>query len=240
MIAEEINPDFTRRIRTGLDEAIYAPGKSAAQIAALLDIAASRGDRVLLTRLDPDKLLGLPPRQLSRVDYCPLSRTALFGGSPACAAPRIAIVAAGWSDVPVAREAERTLRHHGQGATMIIDIGVAGLSRLLMRLEEIRRHVVVIVVAGMEGALPSVVGGLVAVPVIAVPTSVGYGIAHGGRVALEAMLASCAPGITVVNIDNGYGAACAAIRVLHDTRSRPTLSAPAPRIEQLERIHEQT
>ena len=129
--------------------------------------------------------------------------------------PAVAVVAAGTSDVPVAREALRTLHYQGRGATLIADVGVAGLWRLTQRVEEIRAHLVVIVAAGMDAALPSVVGGLVASPVIAVPTSVGYGVAEGGHTALNSVLASCAPGITVVNIDNGYGAACAALRLLH-------------------------
>jgi NCAIR mutase (PurE)-related protein len=126
----------------------------------------------------------------------------------------VAIVCAGTSDVAVAREAARTLRYHGEVATVIADVGVAGLWRLTRRLDDIRQHPIVIVVAGMDAALPSVLGGLVAGCVIAVPTSVGYGVAAGGRAALDAVLASCAPGITVVNIDNGYGAACAALRLL--------------------------
>ncbi|MBL8704068.1 MAG: AIR carboxylase family protein, partial [Rhodospirillales bacterium] len=111
-----------------------------------------------------------------------------------------------------------TLRYYGVGVSEIADVGVAGLWRLTARLDEIRRHKVVIVAAGMDAALPSVLGGLVAAPVIAVPTSVGYGVAVGGQTALNAALASCAPGVTVVNIDNGYGAACAALRILNRTK----------------------
>jgi pyridinium-3,5-biscarboxylic acid mononucleotide synthase len=127
-------------------------------------------------------------------------------------------VTAGTSDIPVAQEAARTLRFHGHEAANIPDVGVAGLWRLLARLEELRAMPVVIVAAGMDAALPSVVAGLVAGAVIAVPTSVGYGVAAGGRAALHAVLASCAPGLTVVNIDNGYGAACAALRILRASR----------------------
>ena len=126
----------------------------------------------------------------------------------------IGIVTAGTSDLGVAGEAARTLAFHGYAAPIIADVGVAGLWRLLERLEEIRRLRVIIAVAGMEGALFSVLAGLVAAPVIALPSSVGYGVATGGRVALEAALASCAPGLTVVNIDNGFGAACAAIGMM--------------------------
>ncbi|MPT24476.1 MAG: nickel pincer cofactor biosynthesis protein LarB, partial [Starkeya sp.] len=127
---------------------------------------------------------------------------------------RIAVVAAGTSDLPVAREVVRTLAFNGQGARLVADVGVAGLWRLMERIEEIRACRVVIAVAGMEGALFSVLGGLVAAPVIAVPTSVGYGVAEGGRAALTSALASCAPGVVAVNIDNGFGAACAALKML--------------------------
>ena len=130
----------------------------------------------------------------------------------------VAIVAAGTSDMPVVREAERTLRYQGEASTVIADVGVAGLWRLTRRLDEIRAHPIVIVVAGMEAAIGSVLGGLVPGAIIAVPTSVGYGVAAGGRLALDALLASCAPGLTVVNIDNGYGAACAALRLIGAAR----------------------
>ncbi len=127
---------------------------------------------------------------------------------------RIAVVAAGTSDAAVSREAARTLRFYGEPAAEISDVGVAGLWRLLERIEEIRKMKVVIAVAGMDAALPTVIGGLVSNVVIGVPTSVGYGVANGGQTALHAMLASCSPGLTVTNIDNGYGAACAALRIL--------------------------
>jgi NCAIR mutase (PurE)-related protein len=126
----------------------------------------------------------------------------------------VAIVAAGTSDSGVAREAARTLRHAGVEATLITDVGVAGLWRLMERIEEICRHPVVIAVAGMDAALASVLGGLVPGVLVAVPTSVGYGASEAGRTALNAMLASCASGIVVCNIDNGYGAAAAALRVM--------------------------
>ena len=134
--------------------------------------------------------------------------------SPPAGEPRVAVVTAGTSDVPVAREVSRTLAYHGIASREITDIGVAGLWRVLERVDALREAEVVVVVAGMDGALPSVVAGLVPGPVIAVPTSVGYGVAEAGRVALGTALASCAPGLTVVNIDNGYGAACAALRIL--------------------------
>jgi NCAIR mutase (PurE)-related protein len=213
-VADEFTLDFARPERIGLEEAIFCAGKSPEQIDAILVAAGDRGASLLLTRLDPEKYSRLG--QAARLDYCPVSRTAVFGEPPAVAGPaRVAVVAAGTSDVPVAREALRTLGYAGRAATLFADVGVAGLWRLTTRLEEIRMHPVVIVAAGMDAALPSVVGGLVAGAVIAVPTSVGYGVAAGGRAALDAVLASCAPGITVVNIDNGYGAACAALRLLN-------------------------
>jgi hypothetical protein len=215
-VRDEFLLDFGRAERIGLEEAVYCAGKSAEQIAAILDAAAERGARFLLTRLDADKLDALPGHHRRALDYCPVSRTAFFGEPrPVVGAPSVAVVAAGTSDVPVAREALRTLRYQGRGATLIADVGVAGLWRLTQRVEEIRSFPVVIVAAGMDAALPSVVGGLVAAPVIAVPTSVGYGVAAGGHTALNSVLASCTSGITVVNIDNGYGAACAALRLLH-------------------------
>jgi len=215
----EVTLDFARAARIGQDEAIYCGEKSAVQIATILDRAEAARASLLLTRLDAAKLDTLPASHRGRIDYCPVSRTGFFGTlRPVEAAGQVAILSAGTSDVPVAREAERTLRHAGHQASLFTDIGVAGLWRLTDRLDEIRAHPVVIVVAGMDGALASVVGGLVAGPVICAPTSVGYGVAAGGRAALDAMLASCAPGLSVCNIDNGYGAACAALRLLNSAR----------------------
>jgi NCAIR mutase (PurE)-related protein len=160
----------------------------------------------------------LPEVWRQGLDYDPVSATAYFGAPLPCSGPaQVAIVTAGTSDVPVAREALRTLAFQGRPARLIADVGVAGLWRLLQRVDELAAMRVVIVAAGMDAALPSVVGGLVPGVVIAVPTSVGYGVAAGGQTALNAILASCAPGIAVVNIDNGYGAACAALRVLGPT-----------------------
>ncbi len=205
--------DWERTQRTGATEAIFCEGKSAAQIAAILRAAGER--RLFLTRLSADSLTALPADIAARLDYDPVSRTAVLGACvPAQETPRICLVAAGTSDLPVAHEAGRALAFHGRAATLVADVGVAGLWRLMERLEEIRRHDVIIAAAGMEGALFSVLAGLVAAPLIAVPTSIGYGVARGGRAALSSALASCAPGLVTVNIDNGYGAACAALRIL--------------------------
>jgi NCAIR mutase (PurE)-related protein len=211
--------DFGRQDRVGIAEAVFCAGKSPAQIEAILAMAGEAGRGMLLTRLSANAYDALSADIRSRIDYCAVSRTAFFGAvDPVRSRGEVAIVLAGTSDVPVAREAERTLRHAGVEAAFIADVGVAGLWRLTARLEEIRAHPIVIAVAGMDAALASVLGGLVRGVVIGVPTSVGYGAAEGGRTALNAMLASCAPGIGVCNIDNGYGAACAALRVLDSLR----------------------
>lgn len=204
--------DEARAQRLGFGEAVFCAGKSPEQIAGILDHAQVP---MLLTRLDPERFAALPRSQRDGLDYDPMSRTAYFGAPLPSAGPaQVAVLTAGTSDVPVAREAARTLQFQGHEAQLIADVGVAGLWRLLRRVDELREMRVVIVAAGMDAALPSVVGGLVASVVIAVPTSVGYGVAAGGHAALNAILASCAPGIVCVNIDNGYGAACAALRVL--------------------------
>jgi NCAIR mutase (PurE)-related protein len=210
----EFVPDAERERRIGLPEAVFCAGKTVAQIAAIIAEAEGRGARLLLTRLDGDKFGALPAAQRMRLDHDPHSATAFLGAPPPARPPRVAVVSAGTSDSFAASEAVRTLRFHGHEALRIADVGVAGLWRLLARVEELRTLPAVIVAAGMDAALPSVVAGLVPGAVIALPTSVGYGVAAGGHAALNAVLASCAPGLVVVNIDNGYGAACAALRVL--------------------------
>jgi pyridinium-3,5-biscarboxylic acid mononucleotide synthase len=207
--------DRDRERRIGLPEAVLCSHKSPAQIAHAIGDALARGERRLFTRLDEAQVGALPAELVLSLDYDPLSRTGIIGSVPEPAAPRTAIVTAGTSDLPVAAEAQRTLAFAGEAAERHVDLGVAGLWRVLERREELAAMPVVIVVAGMEGALFSVLGGLIGSVVIAVPTSVGYGVAAGGRAALSTALASCAPGITVVNVDNGYGAAAAALRVLH-------------------------
>ena len=216
-MSREFLLDASRRERTGLDEAIFCAGKSVEQIAAILAHAESEGRRLLLTRLDPADHAALPAERTARLDYDPVSRTAILGvvQTPVADEPRAGVVTAGSSDIPVAREAARTLLYDGHPCREIHDVGVAGLWRLLHHLDQIRALDVVIAVAGMEAALASVLGGLVPGAIIAVPTSTGYGVAAGGETALRALLTSCAPGVTVVNIDNGYGAACAAARILN-------------------------
>ena len=214
----EFDLDLLRAERIGLDEALYCAGKTNAQVAQIVARVASLGRSMLLTRLDESRHAALDPAVRALLDYEPVSRTATLGPRrPLSERSRVAVVCAGTSDLPVSREAVRTLEYFGHRATEVNDVGVAGLHRLLARLSEIRGHDLVIAVAGMDAALVSVLGGLVRSPVIAVPTSVGYGAARGGETALAASLASCASGVVVVNIDNGYGAACAAIRVLNQT-----------------------
>jgi NCAIR mutase (PurE)-related protein len=210
----DVRLDFDRRRRTGLDEAVFAQGKSTDQLVRILQTARARGSALLLTRLSAEKYRGLG-EWAAALDYCEISGTAFFDREAAPEAlPRVAIVAAGTSDVPVAREAQRTLAFAGVASASFLDVGVAGLWRLTSCLDAISAHAVVIAVAGMDAALPTVLGGLIPGAIIAVPTSVGYGVAAGGETALRAVLASCASGLVVVNIDNGYGAACAALRTL--------------------------
>jgi NCAIR mutase (PurE)-related protein len=223
----DFNLDLTRLARIGLEEAVFGSGKTIEQIAAIIDRAAELDIGLLVTRLDPDTFEALPARHKPRLDYDALSRTGIFLRThPPRPAPVVAIVTAGTGDLPAGREAARTLEYYRQAYREYADVGVAGLWRLLDRVDEIKTAAVVIVVAGMDAALISVVGGLVPASVIAVPTSVGYGVARGGTAALHSALACCAPGVTVVNIDNGYGAACAALRVLNTFADRER-QAPA-------------
>ncbi len=195
---------------------MFAASKTVAQLADIIGANISRNARLLVTRLDVAKFDALPSEQRARLDYDGISRTAILGepGSPRKSAP-IAVLSAGTSDIPVSREAVRTLNYYRHPCTEWNDVVVAALWRLMDRVEEIRAAPIVIVAAGMDAALVSVVGGLVSGAIIAVPTSVGYGVATGGTAALHAALCSCAPGVTVVNIDNGYGAACAAMRIIN-------------------------
>ncbi len=211
----EFRLDLDRAARTGIPEAVFCEHKSAAQIAAIGNAVAAAARRMLFTRMRPEIFEVLPADFRDRLDYDPNSRTATLGVT----APGqemiegIGIVAAGTSDLPVAWEAARTLGFHGYAAPLTADVGVTGLWRLTDQLDMLRQHRIIIAVAGMEGALFTVLAGLVEAPVIAVPCSVGYGVAAGGRVALDVALASCAPGVVAVNIDNGFGAATAAIKM---------------------------
>ncbi len=218
-VRREVCLDFGRQARIGLDEAILCESKSPAQISHILDEAASQERRLLLTRLPEPAFRALRKDQAAALDYHLLSRTAVLGPHrPAPAPARIAVVTAGSSDAPVAYEAVRTLAYAGAASELVCDVGVAGLWRLLDQADRLAEMEVVIAVAGMDAAMVSVIGGLVPGLVIAVPVSTGYGAVRGGETALHGSLASCSPGVVVVNIDNGFGAACAALRAVGHAR----------------------
>jgi NCAIR mutase (PurE)-related protein len=210
--------DHHRSLRTGLPEVIYAAGKTDEQVVAIFGRIAASGADVLATRVAPSAASAVLAAQPKAV-HQPVARTVSLRQQ---AAPQkggsVAVLCAGTSDLPVAEEAAATAEFLGHDVTRITDVGVAGLHRLLAQHARLRENDVLIVCAGMEGALPSVVAGLVSAPVIAVPTSVGYGAAFGGIAALLGMLNSCSPHIGVVNIDNGFGAACLAHSILHTRR----------------------
>ncbi|WP_417828024.1 nickel pincer cofactor biosynthesis protein LarB [Thalassospira sp.] len=207
-------PDWDRQKRTGFPEAIYCARKSPEQINIIVDDAISRQHPLLLTALAPQIYREINPKLCSQLDYDQVSETAMVGDKAELTRGGIGIIAAGTSDIPVATEVQRTLAFCGYDSTLIQDVGVAGLWRLLDRIDEIQKFRIIIALAGMEGALFSVLAGLVEAPVIAVPTSVGYGVTKGGKTALDSALGSCAPGLVTVNIDNGFGAAAAAIKIL--------------------------
>ncbi len=212
-------PDSDRRNRVGLDEAVLCEFKTREQIERIVEKAESKGSSLLLTRLNQDDYSELKESVRSLIDYEEISRTGIVGSCPKPSkSSQIAIVTAGTSDVGVAREAVRTLLFHGFGSEEFYDVGVAGLWRVMKIESSLRQKSAVIVVAGMDAALPSVIAGLIPAAIIAVPTSVGYGVAEGGYSALESILSSCAPGLATVNIDNGYGAACAVIRIINSVR----------------------
>ena len=212
--------DVDRAARTGDPEVVYGAGKTPDQVVAILRALHEKHPEraVLATRLAPETLdivgAALPDATLDLV-----ARAVTLGPLPT-ARGTVAVVSAGTSDAPVAAEAALTVAVHGASVDRIDDVGVAGLHRLLGVRDRLAAADCLIVVAGMEGALPSVVGGLTGVPIVAVPTSVGYGASLGGIAALLAMLNSCAPGVTVVNIDNGYGAGVHAARVARQSAPR--------------------
>jgi len=207
--------DHHRALRQGVPEVVLGHGKTAEQVVGIAKELARTGQNVLVTRLDADKARAVC-EAIPAMAYAPLARTATLvqGPIPALGARPVALVSAGTGDLPVAEECAETLRMLGVACERVYDVGVAGIHRLLHKRDVIENASVTIVVAGMEGALPSVVGGIVAGPVIAVPTSVGYGVSFGGLAALAGMLSSCASGVVVCNIDNGFGAAYAAARIL--------------------------
>ena len=211
--------DWDREARTGLPEAVFCAGKTPSQIDAIVAGAAREGRRLLMTRLDPSRHAALSGTVRDAVDYDETSRTAILGGLAPFGPGVVGVVTGGLADIPAASEALHTLAFCGVEGRLWPDVGVAGLWRLLERIEEIRKVDVVIAVAGMEGALFSVLAGLVTAPIIALPVSTGTGVSAGGRLALDSALGSCAPGLVAVNIDNGFGAAQSAIRMLGPQRA---------------------
>lgn len=212
--------DFERKNRCGVSEVIYGEGKTKDQIYQIVSELISSGEKtVLVTRMNEDKASYVQDKLSADgidFDYDAISGTCVAGVYPEVSGiGTVAVVTAGTSDQKVANEAAMTLKAFGNDVLLINDVGVAGLHRLTDRIEEIRRATVVIAIAGMEGALASVIGGLVSSPVIAVPTSVGYGANFEGLSALLSMINSCASGVSVVNIDNGFGAAYQASLINH-------------------------
>lgn len=217
--------DHHRRLRTGVPEVVYGENKSAVQIADILKKLRQFSPAVMATRVSQEKGTAVC-REIPDLVYHEAARmlTAQLAELPQEAdggAGMVLVLTAGTSDIPVAEEAYITLRCLGNAVERFYDVGVAGIHRLLSRRDLLEKAGILIVVAGMEGALPSVVGGLVDKPIIAVPTSVGYGTGFGGIAALLGMLNSCAPGVAVVNIDNGFGAACMASRIIKQINGHP-------------------
>jgi NCAIR mutase (PurE)-related protein len=209
--------DHLRPLTQGHQEVIFAPGKAVEQIVAIAERLAARSGSFLATRVEPAQGEALTAA-FPRSEYDGLGRTVYLPPDPEPAATgrgTVLVVTAGTGDLPVAEEAAVTARALRNRVERLSDVGVAGIHRILTQSDKLRDATVIIVVAGMEGALPSVVGGMVKCPVIAVPTSIGYGASFGGLAALLGMLNSCAAGVTVVNIDNGFGAAAAASRINH-------------------------
>ena len=207
--------DLHRKIRQGAAEVIYGAGKTPEQIAGIVDIMKKNGqERVLITRMSPEAAEFVGER--FELDYRKESKVGIIGGLPAPSGiGKVVIATGGTSDIPVAEEAALTAQILGSEVVRLYDVGVSGVHRLLSHMELIMDATVIIAIAGMEGALASVVGGLADCPVIAVPTSVGYGASFGGVSALLSMLNSCASGVSVVNIDNGFGAGYLANMINH-------------------------
>jgi hypothetical protein len=207
--------DHHRSLRTGMPEVIFAAGKTVPQVAQIFARMAQAGGNVLATRASEEAFAAVHAIE-PRAEFHPMARAITLAQTPAVAGKGIiGIVCAGTSDLPIAEEAAVTARIMGNEVELIADVGVAGIHRLLAQKESLQSARVLIVCAGMEGALPTVVGGLVNAPVLAVPTSVGYGASFGGVAALLGMLNTCSPNVSVVNIDNGFGAACIASLINH-------------------------
>ena len=209
------NIDHDRENRIGFPEVIYGASKSVEDLLKILESFIAKGKNALVTKLQHDKAIILKEKYSKAIFDKPSGVFTLQPLKEINGQSEVAILSAGTSDIHVVNEAYYTLCFMGVKASRITDVGVAGVHRLLKKVEELRSYKILIVIAGFEGALPTVVGGLLQQPIIAVPADVGYGVAAGGQVALNSMLSSCANGITVVNINNGYGAAMSALRILN-------------------------
>jgi NCAIR mutase (PurE)-related protein len=220
--------DLDRAARRGYPEAVFCAGKTVEQVATIAAEIGRVGQRTLFTRADADHAAAVRSALPDAVYDPDALLVAWPVDPPTPTGGLVVVVTAGTSDLPVAREALLTARHLGRPAELVVDVGVAGLHRVLNRLDLLRRARVIVVVAGMDGALPSVVAGLVSAPVVAVPTSVGYGAAFEGLAALLTMLNACAPGVAVVNIDNGYGAGHLAAQIAAPAAPATDASAAEP------------
>ncbi len=214
----DINFDFERRRRLGIIEAIWGEHKSSDQLKNICNEVLNRNELVFITRIDDIKAQDLQSIYKNNVRYFRTAKCLTIGKyeKDFLSNKKVGIVAGGTSDLSVSLEAQIALEIHGVRCKAFIDVGVAGIHRLMSKLEMIKEFDVLIVCAGMEGALATVIGGLLPQPIIAVPVSVGYGVSNNGFTALNSMLSSCAPGISVMNIDNGYGAAMAALRIIRN------------------------
>jgi len=214
------NIDVHRTERLGFPEVVFGQNKNVTTLHSIISAHLENGESLLITRLQPEKHQSLH-RDFPGIFYDPISSVCMVGEHrKSDLVGTVGIISAGTSDEYVVNEAYYCLQYLGLQTAKIQDVGVAGIHRLMERLDDIKKFDVLIIVAGFEGALPTAVGGLVPQPIIAVPTSVGTGVAHDGTVALHSMLSSCANGITVVNIDNGYGAAMAAFRILNSVNKK--------------------
>ena len=211
--------DFSRKARTGFGETVFGAGKTPEQLSDIFSAFAEKHLPVLATRVTKEQADTVAATGL-KVRYDQTGRLLVLPGKTGKLAGRVAVLTGGTADIPVAEECAGTIEFFGGKVDRFFDVGVAGLHRLLGVIEDVRKADVVIAVAGMEGALPSVVSGLVSSPVVAVPTSVGYGAGAGGVAAALAMLNSCAEGVSVVNIDNGFGAAVVACRMLRRMKGK--------------------
>ena len=211
--------DFSRKERTGFGETVFGAGKTPEQLAGIFGAFAEKRQGVLATRVTKEQANTVAATGL-KVRYDSAGRLLVLPGKTGRLPGRVAVLTGGTADIPVAEECAGTVEFFGGRVDRFFDVGVAGLHRLLGVIEDVRKADVVIAVAGMEGALPSVVSGLVSAPVVAVPTSVGYGAGAGGVAAALAMLNSCAEGVSVVNIDNGFGAAVVACRMLRRMKGK--------------------